>query len=123
VVETSDKGMEVNQVALAPIQIKERTTQSSICARVGIRTETTDIVGARISEIAGGSVADHLGLHAGYVITSIDGMPVAGSTELETELQNRPPGTTVRVGYMFRSSALNSRMYYSNEVLLQLPLR
>jgi serine protease DegQ len=123
VVETSDKGMEGNQAALTPTQIKEHTTQPSICARVGVKTENTDIAGAIISEIAGGSAADRLGLRVGYVITSIDGRPVAGSTELESELQNRTPGTTVRVGYMFQSSALNSRMYYSNEVLLQLPLR
>jgi Zn-dependent protease with chaperone function len=123
VVETSDKGREASQSRLTPVQIKERTAESSICVRLGIRTENADIAGARISEIAGGSAADHLGLRVGYVITFIDGRAVAGPAELETQLQNRPPGTTVRVGYMFRSSALSSRMYYSNEVLLQLPLR
>jgi hypothetical protein len=123
VVETSTRQMEGSQPRPVPVQIKERTAESSICARVGIRTETTDIAGARISEIAGGSVADHLGLHVGYVITSIDGRAVLGPAELETELQNRPPGTRVRVGYMFRTSALNSRTYYSNEAILLVPLR
>jgi hypothetical protein len=53
----------------------------------------------------------------------IAGRAVAGPAELETELQNRPAGTKVRVGYVFLTSALNSRTYYSNEAILLVPQR
>jgi S1-C subfamily serine protease len=79
--------------------------------------------GVQIVALASGGTAERANMHAGYVVTSIDGRAMPGPTELETELQNRPPGTKVRVGYMFRSSATNSRMYYSSEAVLQLPVR
>ena len=70
-----------------------------------------------------GGITERAGLHVGYIITSIDGKPLTGPAELETELQNRAPGTKIRLGYMFRSSALNSRTYYSNEATLLVPPR
>ncbi len=44
------------------------------------------------------------GLHAGDVIISVDGKRVTSVPELEAALVNRPSGSTVRLGYMFRTS-------------------
>jgi S1-C subfamily serine protease len=68
-----------------------------------------------------GSVTEKAGLHVGYIITSVDGKAVTGPAELETEVYHRVPGTKIRLGYRFRSSALNSRTYYSNEAILLVP--
>jgi len=42
----------------------------------------------------------------GYVITSLDGKAVNSPMELTADLQNRPPGSQVRLRYMFHTSAL-----------------
>ena len=106
----------------AQLQIIERGGES-ICARLGIKTETTDTAGAKISEIASASVADNVGLHVGDIINSVDGKAVGGPAELEAELQKRAPGTKIRIGYMFRSSARGALVYFSNEAILLLPRR
>jgi hypothetical protein len=119
IVGASDKTIvQEGNPGLAQSTTKERSGEPSICARLGLKTENTDIAGAKISEIANGGVADHGGLHVGDIINSVDGKAVGGPGEFEAELQNRAPGTNIRVGYMFRSSALG---YFSKEVVL--PLR
>ena len=70
-----------------------------------------------------GGVAERAGLHVGDIISLVDGEAVKSPPELAAELSSRAPGTKIRVGYMFRSSALGSRMYYSNEAILLLPER
>ncbi len=85
----------------AQFTTKERSGEPSICASLGIKTETTDVAGAKISEIANGSVADHGGLHVGDTIKSVDGKAVGGPAELEAALSNRAPGSKIRVEYMF----------------------
>jgi S1-C subfamily serine protease len=70
-----------------------------------------------------GGLTERAGLHVGYIITSIDGKTLSGPAELEIELQNRAPGTKIRLGYMFRSSALGSRTYYPNQAILVVPPR
>ena len=85
---------------------------------LGIKTATTDIAGAKISEIVLGSVADHAGLHVGDVINSIDGKAIRTPANLEAEFSNRMPGTTIRIGYMVRTS-LGS---FPKEATLALPL-
>ena len=97
-------------------------TRSTISA-LGITAGPGQAGGVVIIEMEPGGVTERAGLHVGYIITSIDGKAVTGPAELETELQNRARGTKIRLGYMFRSSALNSRTYYSNEATLTLPPR
>jgi hypothetical protein len=101
----------------APMTTKERGPTT--CASLGIKTES-DLAGAKISEITPASVAAGAGLHVGDIINSVEGKAVRGPAELEAELQNRAPGTSIRVVYMFRSSAMG---YFSKEVALVLPLR
>jgi S1-C subfamily serine protease len=102
-----------------PAKLRAATSIPALGLLVTTRAEG----GVQIVALASGGTAERANMHAGYVVTSIDGRAMPGPTELETELQNRPPGTKVRVGYMFRSSATNSRMYYSSEAVLQLPVR
>ena len=79
----------------------------------GPRTEG----GAEIVEVASGSVAELANLHAGDVITSVDGKPVNTPMELAAELQNRAASSQVRLGYMFRGSALG---YFAKETVVVL---
>jgi PEGA domain/PDZ domain len=99
----------------AAMTTKERGPMT--CASLGIKTES-DLAGAKISEITPASVAAGAGLHVGDIINSIDGKRVRGPADLESELQNRAPSTSIRVGYMFRSSALG---YFSKEAIFLLP--
>ena len=73
--------------------------------------------GAEIVEVASGSVAELANLHVGDLITSVNGKAVNSPMELAAELQNRTPGSQVRLGYMFRSSALG---YFGKETVVTL---
>ena len=53
-----------------------------------------------------GNAASMAMLHAGDLITAVDGKPVKTPMELAAQLQNRTPGSEVHLGSMFRSSAL-----------------
>jgi hypothetical protein len=59
----------------------------------------------------------------GYIITSIDDKRLMGPADLETELKSRPPGTKIRLSYMFRSSAFGSQTYYPSQAILVVPPR
>jgi hypothetical protein len=114
----SDKKVVENRKPRRQFATNGLSGEPSICGILGIRTETTDIAGAKISAVASASAADHAGLHVGDIVTSVDGTPVGGPAELEAELRNRAPGTNVRVAYMFRSSVLG---YFAKEVIFVLP--
>ncbi len=105
----------------SPTQLPTKESSwESTCARLGVKTESTNGAGAKISEITVASAADHAGLHVGDIIKTVDGRAVEGPAELEAELQNRAPGTNVQVGYMFRSTALG---FFSKEVIFVVPQR
>ncbi|MGH7089468.1 MAG: PDZ domain-containing protein [Stellaceae bacterium] len=53
--------------------------------------------GVVVSGIAGGSLAQRMGLHRGDIIASLDRRPVSSVTELEALLQNSEPPWTVGV--------------------------
>jgi membrane-associated protease RseP (regulator of RpoE activity) len=80
-------------------------------------TTRTEGGGAQIVGITSGGVAELAFLHVKDVITSVDGKPVSTPVELAAMLQDRPSGSQVRLGYLFRTSALG---YMSQEKLLVL---
>ena len=81
---------------------------------LGIQVTTRDEGGTEIAEVASGSAAE-LAKHVGYVITSVDGQAVNTPMELTADLQNRTPGSQVRLGYMFHTSALG---YFPKETVV-----
>lgn len=90
---------------------------------LGLMVTTRDEGGVRIVSLATGGMAELAHMHVGDVINGLDGKPVRSAPELVAELSSRAPGTKIRVGYMFRSSALDSKLYFSNEAILLLPQR
>lgn len=73
--------------------------------------------GVVIMEVVPGGVAELAFLHVRDVITSLDGKPVNTPVELAAMLQDRPSGSQVRLGYLFRTSALG---YLPQEKILVL---
>jgi S1-C subfamily serine protease len=66
-----------------------------------------DPSGAEIVEIVDrGSLANVSGLHVGDVINSLNGKPVGTAAEFAAELSGQPTGSRVRLGYMFKTSAM-----------------
>jgi membrane-associated protease RseP (regulator of RpoE activity) len=59
--------------------------------------------GAQITDIQPGGVAELAVLHVGDVINSVDGKAVKTPMELAAELANKPSGTQVHIGYIFRT--------------------
>jgi len=55
------------------------------------------VAGVPVGDVAPGSAAESAGIDRGTVITSVDGVPVANDTELDSVLQDNPE-RTVRVG-------------------------
>ena len=70
--------------------------------------------GAEIVEVKPGSVAELTMLHVGDVINTLDGKSIHTPMELAAELQNRAPGSQVRLGYMFRTAIA----YYQKETVV-----
>ena len=64
-----------------------------------------------------GSVAASAFLRVGDVINAVDDKPVKSARELLAELSNRAPGSQIRLGYLFRSSALG---YFPKEINVSL---
>ena len=71
-----------------------------------------------ITEVAPSSAASLAGLHSGDVIRSLDGKAVRTPTELAAELAKHSPGSQVRIGVMFHTSASG---WVSNEAVVTLP--
>lgn len=80
---------------------------------LGITARSRSAHGAEILAVSPGSVADLVSLRAGEVITAVDGRPVNSPSELASELQNRPPGSQVKLTYIFQTSAIG---WANNEV-------
>jgi hypothetical protein len=111
---------------LEPVVLRESSGTPKAATSIpalGLLVTTRDEGGVQIVALASGGTAERANMHVGYVINSVDGKAVGTPTELEVELQSRAPGTKIRLGYMFRSSALGSRTYFSNEAVLLLPQR
>jgi opacity protein-like surface antigen len=91
------------------------TTAASVpIPALGLRAGTRDN-GAEIVVIEPGSVAALAGLHVTDVINKIDGKSINTAIELAAELSNHAPGSQVRLGYMFHSSALG---YFQKETVV-----
>ncbi len=72
----------------------------------GVTLRTSEQGGAEIVEIAPDSAAGLAGLHAGDVITSVDGKRVRSAPDLAAAVANRASGSKIRIGFMFRSNTL-----------------
>ena len=67
---------------------------------VGLTQPQGSASGAQVSEVRGGAPAAAAGLQAGDVITSVDGDSVASVQELQSAIDTRKPGDTVKLGYL-----------------------
>jgi hypothetical protein len=74
-------------------------TVSSSTLGVVARTNAT---GAEIVQVTPGSVAEYAGLHPGDVVNAVDGKAIRNAQELEIELSNKAPGSTVELSYLIR---------------------
>jgi len=67
---------------------------------VGLTQPQGDVAGAQVSEVRSGAPAASAGLQAGDVITSVDGKSVGSVQELQSAIDTRKPGDSVRLGYV-----------------------
>ena len=98
-------------------------SDAAILARtIGIQVVESDDRGGgkdglQITEVAPSSAASLGGLHSGDVIRSLDGKAVRTPTELAAELTKHSPGSQVRIGVMFHTSAIG---WVANEAVVTL---
>jgi len=85
----------------------------------------TDANGALVTQVESGSPGDKAGLKIGDVITELDGKKVADAGELQVEVGQKRPGTTIKVGLLRNGKdmtlpvtleAMGSRDKQGNEV-------
>jgi hypothetical protein len=96
---------------------------------LGIVAGTRVNVGAEVTGVVRDGVAEKAGLHVGDVINAVDRRPVRTAMELAAELWNRAPGSSVRLGYVFRSAtsipadgrSSGALIYYPKETVVFLP--
>jgi PDZ domain-containing protein len=112
------------------IDLPRPTSDSSVALpSLGIVADTRVNVGAEITGVVRDGVAEKAGLHVGDVINAVDRRPVRTATELAAKLWNRPPGSSVRLGYVFRSAtstpadgrSTGALIYYPKETVVILP--
>jgi len=65
-----------------------------------VTSETAEIVGALIQSISPDGAAADGGLRNGDVITSIDGLPVTGKTDLTAQVRALPAGAEAEITYV-----------------------
>ena len=107
-----------NAIAPGPVVAKLSSLSSVSIPALGVSVaprEGND--GAEIVEVSPGSVAASAFLRVGDVINAVDDKPVKSARELLAELSNRAPGSQIRLGYLFRSSALG---YFPKEINVSL---
>ena len=84
-----------HKVTRGSIGIQFREGLSSAVNRVyGFKT------GVLVQQVQPGGPADKAGLKAEDIITSIDGRTIKDGDDLVNEIANRPPGSTIRLGYV-----------------------
>jgi len=66
---------------------------------VGLTEPQSGEAGAEVSEVRSGTPAAEAGLQAGDRITSVDGDSVASVQQLQSAIETRKPGDTVKLGY------------------------
>ena len=67
---------------------------------VGLTQPQGSTAGALVSEVRSGAPAASAGLQTGDVITSVDGKSVASVQALQSAIDTRKPGDTVKIGYV-----------------------
>ena len=67
---------------------------------VGLSQPQGSVSGAQVSEVRSGTPAATAGLQTGDVITSVDGDSVASVEALQSAIDTRKPGDTVKLGYV-----------------------
>jgi putative serine protease PepD len=63
-------------------------------------SSASTVVGASIKEIAGGGAADKAGLKSGDVITTFNGTPITGSTDLTAQVRFLAAGSSTSLTYV-----------------------
>jgi membrane-associated protease RseP (regulator of RpoE activity) len=71
---------------------------------LGLFVKTRLGLGAEVTGVARGSAAERSGLQVGNIITQIDGKKVQTIRDVSTALENRAPGSEVRLGWIFRTN-------------------
>jgi S1-C subfamily serine protease len=100
---------------IASAVLPQKPAAASVSS-LGLTTATRANMGAQITEVASGGMAERAYLHVGDVISAVDGRPVKTTMELEAALSNRTPGSKIRIGYML-STGLG---YFTKEVIVTL---
>jgi hypothetical protein len=118
-------------VTSAQFTVLPRPTSGSSVAlpSLGIVAATRVNVGAEVTGVVRDSVAEKAGLSVGDVINAVDRRPVRTAMELAEKLRNRAPGSSVRLGYVFRSAtstpadgrSTGALVYYPKETVVILP--
>ncbi len=94
--------------------VPAQTPSDASVPSLGLTTATRANMGAQITEVTSGGVAERAYLHVGDVINAVDGRPVKTTMDLAAALSNRPPGSKIRIGYML-STGLG---YFTKEVIV-----
>ena len=76
-------------------------THGLLGASVGdVTTEESDTVGAVIKEVISGGAAESAGLKVGDIVTSFNGLPITGMTDLTAQVRALAAGATAEVTYV-----------------------
>jgi hypothetical protein len=75
-------------------------------ALLGLTLTSWEGGGAKIAVVAPNSPAQTAGLQVGYVIHAVDQKPVLNAEDFEAALENRAPGTAIKIDCAFRSTAM-----------------
>jgi len=65
-----------------------------------VTSETASVVGAQIQQVSPGGAAADGGLENGDIITSINGLPVTGKTDLTAQVRALPAGAEAEITYV-----------------------
>ena len=62
--------------------------------------KSSSVVGASIAQVSPGGAAAKAGLQAGDIVTSFNGMPITGNTDLTAQVRALPAGATAPLTYL-----------------------
>jgi putative serine protease PepD len=89
-----------NTVKTIVSQLVEGGTVEHAYLGVGLTQTQGGTAGVQVSEVRDGTPAATAGLQAGDVITSVDGDSVTSMQEIQSAIDAKQPGDTIKIGYV-----------------------